>query len=96
MNEINENGYTGQLQGSFEANEDLLVKIKSQCKEPFKGILKLGITSQEGHFININGEKFRIGKTGKFEFRNVDINELKFLQEEDSHSFIDYIYIGGE
>ena len=88
------NGYTGQLQGPFAANEDLYAKMKEQMCLTLVNVFKIGIFSKVGHFVNINGQSFELGKTGILEVRDTDITSLYFEQDETLDSFIDYMYIG--
>ena len=69
------NGFFGNLQGPFAANEELFTKIQSECKDTIKYISKLGIhyvgnfdldligARWKQTFVRINGIEFQIGIT---------------------------------
>lgn len=85
------NGSFIQLRGPFAKNQDLIDYIKKNLDPSFKHIKKIGIQSQKGHLININGKTFEIGFTKILEFNNVQIKTLSFLQEESNTTLIDCI-----
>ena len=73
------NGFFGNLQGPFAANEELFTKIQSECKGTIEYISKLGITyvgnfdldltgtRWKQTFVRINGIEFQIGITRMLE-----------------------------
>lgn len=99
------NGFFGQLQGPFNANEDLFLRIQKDCLNPLNYITKLGIQyvgdfdldlegNREGRqiFIEINGLDFQLGKTRMLELQDVQIYSIKFKQDINENCFIDYQY----
>ena len=69
------NGRIGQVSGPFTANVDLLDDNQAigvftpETTRPI--LLKLGIQSEEGTVVQINGANIKIGKTGIYELDNV-------------------------
>ena len=91
------NGYMGQLQGPFKANEDLYAKIKENANTDFQFIDHLGIQTKKDTMININGKSFQVGRTGTYEITNAEVTALHFEEDTDEYSLVDYtIYIGEE
>ena len=99
------NGFFGNLQGPFLANEELFPKIQEQCLNLINYISKLGIhyvgdfdLDLEGQrqgrqvFIRINDIEFQLGKTRMLELEDVQITSIKFQQDMDESCFIDYQY----
>lgn len=99
------NGFFGQLQGPFNANEELFSQIQEECSKPVNYITKLGIQyvgnfdldlegNREGQqlFVEINGLEFQLGKTRMLELQDVQINSIKFKQDMNKNCFIDYQY----
>ena len=79
------------LTGPFTAYTDLVSYIKSNYNSDMKYIKKIGIQSEVGNIVYINGLKFEIGKTGILEFNEVQITTLHFTQDEPASSMIDAI-----
>ena len=104
--QIDKNGFFGQIQGPFTANQNLMSLIKQQCNEKEGNeddiyISKIGIyyprlpKIQQQKFnpiIAINGNNFAIGQTNILELNETYITSLKILQNVDSTFFIDYQY----
>ena len=91
------NGRLGQVKGPFEAEIDLLSSqgaIGQFTPETTKPILyKLGIQSQVGTNVLINGVPVTIGKTGIYELDNiVEVYSLKFPEGGTSDTIIDFVY----
>ena len=73
------NGFFGCIQGPFNAQEDIVVTIRNQCKDNFHHISKIGIHCPGNYdldlsgaatpqiFIRIDGKEFQIGKTRMLE-----------------------------
>lgn len=74
-----------QLQGPFEANKELIDKTI------YSNIRKIGIFSKPNRMIDINNMSFEIGKTGMLEIEGTDISSLKFEQDEDENTQINFI-----
>ncbi|MCC8068710.1 MAG: hypothetical protein LIO71_02965 [Ruminococcus sp.] len=79
------------VSGPFTANSDVVSYIKSNYDSDMKYIKKCGIQSEVGNFVNINGQKFEIGKTGILELNDVKITSLYFSQDEPASSLVDGI-----
>ena len=101
------NGFFGQLQGPFDADTDLLPAIQSQCNQTINYISKLGIhyagdfdLDLQGQresrqiFVTINDIEFQIGKTRMLELQDVEVTSIKFKQDMNESTFIDYQYVG--
>lgn len=91
------NGRVGQVLGPFDANVDLLAEggaISDFTPEASAPIIKkLGIQTDVGNLIEINGVQIKIGKTGIYELDNrVAIKSLKFLNGANADTIIDFVY----
>ena len=98
------NGFFGNIQGPFAANEELFTKIQSECKDTIEYISKLGITyvgnidldltgkRQKQIFVRINGIEFQIGITRMLELQDVKITSIQFVEDTDDLMYIDYQY----
>ena len=86
------NGYMGQLQGPFQANEELYTRIKESCIEKMDSICHLGIQTITGDkvVIEINNKEIEIGKTGMYEVRDTEITSIKFKMDVDANTILDY------
>lgn len=86
------NGYMGQLQGPFQANEELYTRIKESCIEKMDSIRHLGIQTITGDkvVIEINNKEIEIGKTGMYEVRDTEITSIKFKMDVDANTILDY------
>ena len=91
------NGRLGQVVGPFTANVDLLDDGQAigvftpETTRPI--LLKLGIQTEEGTIVKINGANIKIGKTGIYELDNVvAIKSLIFPSGADSDTIIDFVY----
>jgi hypothetical protein len=80
-----------QIQGPFNARQDVISLIKQQSSNNFSFIKKIGIQSKVGHKCNINDCVFEIGSTEILEFDEVRISSLYFLQSEEESTIIDCI-----
>lgn len=87
-----------QIAGPFNANEELIDKIKVEAGYDLTFIKKVGIQipsfPSSAHLISINGQIFEIGKTNILEFNEVEITSLFFLQNEIEFAIIDLIIEG--
>ena len=98
------NGFFGNIQGPFAANEELFTKIQSECKDTIEYISKLGITyvgnfdldltgtRWKQMFVRINGIEFQIGITRMLELQDVKITSIQFVEDVDDLMYIDYQY----
>lgn len=99
------NGFFGNLQGPFLANQELFTKIQEECVNQINYLSKLGIhyvgdfdLDLEGQrqgfqiFIKINGISFQLGKTRMLELEDVQITSLQFEQDMPEQCYIDYQY----
>ncbi len=98
------NGFFGNLQGPFTANEQLLIKIQADCKNTIKYISKLGIhyvgnsdldidgIKENQIFVRINGIEFQLGKTRMLELEDTQITSIQFVQDMNELTYIDYQY----
>lgn len=91
------NGRVGQVLGPFDANVDLLAEggaISDFTPEASAPIIeKLGIQTDVGNLIEINGVQIKIGKTGIYELDNrVAIKSLKFTNGANADTIIDFVY----
>ena len=73
-----------QLRGPFKANTELLNNL-------YNNINKISIFCKPEHMIIINGMSFEIGKTGMLEIEGTNIESLKFQQDEDENTYIDFL-----
>ena len=98
------NGFFGNIQGPFAANEELFTKIQEECKDKINYISKLGvhyvgnfdldISGEKWHqyFVRINGIEFQIGRTRMLELEDVEVNSIQFVEDVDDLWYIDYQY----
>ncbi len=91
------NGRVGQVLGPFAANVDLLddtAAIGRLTPETTRPVLyKLGIQTDEGVIVKINGLSIKIGKTGIYELDNiVNITSLIFPDGAPANTIIDFVY----
>ena len=99
------NGFFGNLQGPFLANEELFTKIQEQCSNQINYLSKLGIhyvgdfdLDLEGKrqnrqiFVRINNIEFQLGKTRMLELQDVQITSIQFEQDMNQMCYIDYQY----
>ena len=91
------NGRIGQVLGPFAANVDLLAEggaISDFTPEVTKPIIeKIGIQTDVGSIIEINGVRIKIGKTGIYELdKRVAIKSLKFPNGASADTIIDFVY----
>ena len=98
------NGFFGNIQGPFAADEELFTKIQSECKDTIEYISKLGIhyvgnfdldlsgTRQKQIFVRINGIEFQIGSTRMLELEDVAITSIQFVEDTNELVYIDYQY----
>ena len=98
------NGFFGNLQGPFAANEELFTKIQMDCKDTIKYISKLGINCVGNYdldlngnttnqiFVKINGIDFQIGITRILELQDVEITSIQFTQDMNDLTYLDYQY----
>lgn len=98
------NGFFGNIQGPFAADEELFTKIQSECKDTIEYISKLGITyignfdldltgtRWQQYFVRINGIEFQIGQTRMLELEDVKVTSIQFVQDVSDLFYIDYQY----
>jgi hypothetical protein len=80
-----------QVCGPFSKDQDIIQYMKDSLNKAFTSLVRIGVQSEVGNIININGQDFEIGKTGILEFNEVNIISLKFLQDESANTIIDAI-----
>lgn len=104
--QTDKNGFFGQLQGAFNANTDLMVKIKEQCNAGENSqdniyLSKIGINyfnyldyfhNNKQNILKINQKIFQLGKNGKLELEDVYITSLQTLIDVNENFCIDYQY----
>lgn len=96
------NIYQGQIIGPFKAYQDVVELIKEQCvsTDPFY-IRHLGIQTETHDVLQhpetlveliINGkiQTIEIGKSGIYEIGNTCVTSIKFLNNRDNNTIIDY------
>ena len=94
-----QNGHIGQVIGPFTADQDLLSDngaIGKFTPENERLILyKIGIQSDIGTKIKVNGSTIKIGKTGIYELDDlIKITDLRFPEGASSDTIIDFVYQG--
>lgn len=94
----------GQLVGPFSAGQELMDLISEQCASKPSYIEHIGIQS-ETHNVNIHPETLiemkisgqiqtiEIGKTGIYEIGNTKITSIKFRNDRDNNTIVDYIAV---
>ena len=96
------NGFFGNLQGPFAANEEVFSLIQANSRYQIQYIEKLGI-HYVGNFdldlqgdsnihVKINNIDFQIGKTRMLELEDVQITSIQFVNDTDDLVYIDYQY----
>ena len=90
------NGRIGQVLGPFDSS-DLLAEggaISEFTPEVTRPTLsKLGIQTEVGTIIQINGINIKIGKTGVYELdETVAIKQLSFPNGASEDTIVDFIY----
>ena len=84
------NKYTGQIIGSFKANEELFSRMEIAADGKIKSILHLGIQADIGTIFIMNNNEYEIGNTGMYEIENIVLKSLKFKNNMDN-AIIDYV-----
>ena len=95
------NIFQGQIFGPFKANQELMDLIAKQCTSAPKYIKHLGIQTETHNVLIhpntliemiIGGQKqsIEIGKTGIYEIGNTNITSIKFLNDRDNNTIIDF------
>lgn len=84
------NKHTGQITGSFKANEELFSRMKIATDGKIKSILHLGIQADIGTIFIMNNNEYEIGNTGIYEIENIILTSLKFKHNIDN-TIIDYV-----
>lgn len=67
--------FIGQLVKEDWNENDLFPTIQKD-NPLIKGLSSIGIQTQEGNFVFLNGESFEIGKTGCLQFNNVYVTSV--------------------
>lgn len=91
------NGRVGQVLGPFESGVDLLADggaISELTPETTRPVLrKLGIQSDVGTIVKINGTDIQIGKTGIYELDEiVAVKTLLFPNGAGDETIVDFVY----
>lgn len=87
------NGYTGQLIGPFNANEELYDKIVAAAAYPINYVSHIGIQTDTKNIVYINNKECEIGNTEIYEIGNTEITSIYFAQDTDENSIIDYTIV---
>lgn len=90
------NGRVGQVLGPFD-NTDLLSEkgaISIFTPETTHPILyKLGIQTDPGTIVEVNGVEVKIGKTGIYELDEVvNVKSLSFPSGANENTIVDFVY----
>lgn len=102
-----DNIYQGQLQGPFKAGQDLFDLVKEQCISAPNYIKHIGIqTATDNSMLTphvlvqmtICGKEqtIEIGRTNCYEIGNTEITSVKFMEDKDNNTIIDYTAIINE
>lgn len=90
------NGRIGQVLGPF-GSEDLLAdggaisQFTPEVTHPT--LSKLGIQTEVGTMVQINGVNIKIGRTGVYELdESVGIKQLCFPNGADENTIVDFVY----
>lgn len=93
----------GQLVGPFTANQNLMSLISKQCVSIPKYLKHIGIQTEETDINNpdtlvelkVNDKLFTIavGETGIYEIGNAEITLIRFLNDRDNNTIVDYIAV---
>lgn len=84
------NVHQGQLKGPFTAEQELFTLIKEAAAVPFTYITHIGVQTDVRNIIIVNGKEYEIGKTGIYEIGNTEITSLKFKENVDINTIVDY------
>ena len=84
------NVHQGQLRGPFVAKQELFTLIKEAAAVPFTYITHIGVQTDIRNIIIVNGKEYEIGKTGIYEIGNTEITSLKFKEDVDINTIVDY------
>lgn len=84
------NYFQGQLVGPFKVEEELFDKIKENSAIDVSYVSHLGVQTDISNYILINEKEVEIGKTGIYEIGNTEITSIKFKQDVDKNTIIDY------
>lgn len=84
------NYYQSQLTGPFSTTDEIMNKIRENAAVKFSRVSHLGIQTDVRNFVIINGEEVEIGKTGIYEIGNTEITSIRFKQDVDKNTIIDY------
>lgn len=84
------NVHQGQLRGPFTAEQELFTLIKEAAAVPFTYITHIGVQTDVRNIIIVNGKEYEIGKTGIYEIGNTEITSLKFKENVDINTIVDY------
>lgn len=87
------NGRTGQLKGPFTANQELIDLIKEDAVRDILYVHHIGITAKKWSHVFLNDKEIKIGKTGIYEVDNAEITSIKFKNDMDKNTIIDYTII---
>lgn len=93
----------GQLIGPFKANQNLMNLINEQCVSKPQYLKHIGIQTEETDVDNpdtlielkVNDKLFTvaIGKTGIYEIGNTEVTLIRFLNDKDNNTIVDYIAV---
>ena len=101
------NKYQGQIQGPFKANQELIDLIEKQCISRPLYLWHVGIQTATDNVVihpsalvqmTIFGkpQTIEVGKTNVYEIGNTKVTSIKFLEDKDNNTIVDYIAIFSE
>lgn len=79
-----------QVSGPFRNGEEVIDKIKKDYGD-FRNVTHIGIQTETGHGIYLNGQFFEIGKTGILQFNEIQIGSIYFAQDENASTLVDCV-----
>lgn len=94
----------GQLIGPFSAGQELMDLISEQCVTSPLYVEHIGIQTEVQNVIihpetlveiKISGQTqtIEVGKTGIYEIGNTKVTSIKFLNDRDNNTIVDYIVV---
>lgn len=94
-----QNGHIGQVRGPFTANVDLLDNDQAigifTPEEERPVLYKLGIQTEVGTIVRINGADVKVGLTGIYQLDEVvKITSLIFPNGASGNTLVDFVYRG--
>ncbi len=95
----NNNIYQSQIQGPFSARQNIVDLIKLQIPSEFQSSFKIthiGITTDVGAIVELDDNPSakdlrEVGKTGMYEIGNTRVRTIRFQEDKDNNTIIDYV-----